>query len=124
MKPVLVQIYDTSLTVVVFVQCPVYHSRWKLRWFVNLVLFLSLGSQVKVHHLTPQSPRATAAMHLHATAVIQHVFSMICCVASITPSLLVLQMRHVAVLEALLWSSTQVESKFTNHFILFFLYSS
>lgn len=104
MKPVLVQIYDSRLTVVVFVQCPVYRSRWKLRWFVNLVLFLSLGSQVKEHHLTPQSPRATAAMLLYATAVIQHVFSMICSVVSITPSLLVLQMRHVAVLEALLWS--------------------
>lgn len=104
---------------VVFVQCPVYHSRWKLRWCVNLVLFLSLGNQVKGLHLTLQSPRATAAMLLHATAVIQHVFSLICCVALITPLLLVLQMRHVAVLEALLWSWTQVQSKFSNRFLIF-----
>lgn len=120
MQPALVQINGSRLTVVVFVQCPVYHSRWKLRWFVKLVLFLSLGSQVKGHHLTPQLPRATAAMLLPATAVMQHVFSMICCVASITPSLLELPMRHVAVLEALLCCWTQVESKFRNHFILFF----
>lgn len=103
-EPILVQIYDSKLTSVVFVQCPVYHSRWKLRWFVNLVLCLSLGRQVKEHHLTTPSPRAMEAMLQHATAVIQHVSSMICCVASITLSLLALQMECVAVLKALLWS--------------------
>lgn len=103
-EPVLVQIYASKLTAVVFVQCPVCHSRWKLRWFVNLVLCLSLGSQVKEHHLTTPSPRATEATLRHATAVIQHVSSMICCVASITRSLLALRTGYVAVLKALLWS--------------------
>lgn len=85
-------------------QCPVYRSRWRPSCFVTQVLWLSLGSPVKGRHPTPLLPKATAAMLHHATAARQHVCSMTCCVASTTPSLLGLQMRRVAALEALLWS--------------------
>lgn len=106
--PILILDPESLVKINMSVQCPVYRSRWRPAWFVSPVLWRSLGSPAKERHHTPQSPRATAAMRQLATAALQHACSAICCAASTTPSLFTLQMRPVAALEALLWSSTQV----------------